>query len=244
MPAIVQPSSLGSAAPRRRVIVRRPSNTPDTAVQVVPLLSDKPRETVFTSAEVYRLPFIPWVKVRKHLLNLNPNLVIREGHKIAELVNAGYGHSNKFHIGVPYPPVGAVELWERLTHWEKRQVEAYSATDKPRVWSVAVAPGTISPFVTLVSEKTPGMRQEIISRSMRSILEKLVGDGAFTWDAAEREFGIAWRSYPQKIQQVETVRTRYWTEEKMDREIAATEDAVIAAQKAPQGRVSVILTGE
>jgi hypothetical protein len=207
-------------------------------------MSEKVKESVFTSAEVYRLPFIPWEKARKHLLNLNPSLIVRPGHKIPELVDAGYGYTNKIHIGVPYPPKWSQEQWEALTWWEKRQLEAYSAEDKPRRWSVAVAPGTISPFVTLVSEALPGVRQEVISRAMKSILKKLVGDEAFTWDAAEREFGIMWRSYPEKIQHVETVRTRSWTAaQEPDHQFGQLEDGVIAAQKQPVNKVGVILTG-
>ena len=202
MTAIVQSENMGSNAPVRQIAWDYSKLREQRSLHSPVDVPSKRPVVGITKEQAYALSHIDYVKFRKIILNLNPRIGFRT-------ISFAGRDTGKMAISVPTPSKAKIEEWGHLTHWEKRYVEAHRGSDGPAKEVVAVSRGHISPFVTLVSQGRPGHPTEVIARSGKTIIERLVQAQAFSWDEAERQFQIPWN----KIETVSCVDTKWWEQD-------------------------------
>lgn len=135
-----------------------------------------------TTHDLTGLTMLPWSLVQRKLMELNPRLLFRpypDGRVV---------------IGLDRPSPGAIAAYEKMSYYERKEVDApgLRETPGPRVWIIMASSNSIEPYVELV-DGTPGHIQVPVARALATIIKALVREGAFSWEAAERKFGMPFR---------------------------------------------------
>lgn len=138
-----------------------------------------------TTHDISALRMIPWPIVQRKLLELNPRLSFEplpDGRVV---------------IILDRPSPGAIAAYEGLSYYERKEIDApgIRATPGPRVRVIASSSNVVEPYVE-IRDGTPGHLQRPIARALVTIIKALVREDAFTWEAAERKFGMRLRGVP------------------------------------------------
>ena len=176
--------NLGAAPPPSTLTVTR-GHSSATSPITEPSWRVYQRRHVETTHDLTGLKLLPWSLVQKKLMELNPRLLFRPSP----------GKDGRIIIGLDRPSPGAIADYESLSYYDRKELDAPGTreTPGPRVWVVMASSNSVEPYVELV-DGTPGHIHRPIARSLVTICRALVREGAFTWDAAERAFGMPLRA--------------------------------------------------
>lgn len=171
--------------------------------------------------EVSRMPFLDWERIAQKLIALNKHIIFTTLP------------DSKIAIGLDVPPKSEITLWEdtKISGWEREKVKREMGHSGPRPFIVAASRGFVAPYTRII---TAGSPPQVICRSLKEILTKLVGAEAFTWDQAERAFEMLFRGPGTDIQvKYVEVTPQVWGETKARIELSSDEPAAPAkAQEA------------
>lgn len=177
--------NLGAKPPQSTITIQRGHSSavaPITSVSArvyAKRLAYKDATTIDTST----LRLIPWSTVYAKLLKLNPHLLFRP-HGDGRIV-----------IGLDKPSPGAIAAYEALPYYDRKEIDAPGTreTPGPRIWAVMASSNAVEPYIEIVSSTPP---HGPVARSLVTICKALIREGAFTWAAAERIFGMPLQHVP------------------------------------------------
>lgn len=193
--------NFGAAAPIRRTInIKRGKSTllnPKTATAKKAWDRSHPQSTLADDMADLRL--LPYNEIHRKLILLNPRMLFRD---------IGDG---RVIIGVDHPSSMWIDDYERLDYRDRKEIDTLRETPGPRIWLIAASQNSVEPYTELVSRGKPKFSfrpdpmggpdilhvstipSRVICRSLATIVKACVEGGAFTYEAAERVFGLRFR---------------------------------------------------
>lgn len=166
------------------------------------LAAKKAAEKPLQPTDLAAMKFLTWETVAGKLVKLNKEIMF------TTLPDA------KIAIGLKRPSRTSVKEWESapLSPWERELVKRETGHNGPRPFLVAASRGWVAPYTDIITATAPS---QIVCRSLKSILGKLILHKAFTWEEAEREFGFRLRGPGTEVKRERVpVTPQVWAEER------------------------------